>query len=502
MMRLLSCAAFFTITLAAVTNRTIDDTLGDRDTGFRPVFLPPRLGVWEGSTCAGCAIQPDKAQAFEGTWTAATYQPEEFESMSIELQFTGTAIYVFFILANDQGRGIDTRTTCSFILDGEPAGDFEHKPTDSPDLEYNALVFRNEQMTNTSHTLTIVTEGGDKHIYVNFDYAIYTFDDGSDGSKKPTTSTSSQNPASTNAGSSPPGDTSSGNSSNSSGKSNSAAVAAGTVIALLVGLGAILFGFCYFRRRQQRRARSPQPSFDSLPEDPFGSGHSRVGLSGATSPTHVITPFTSPQRGYSERAVEMASVPPISYDPSTIYTHGNNNRDSTLAYLQSDVESQSAYTGIAPSSAGCAGFGAYQNQSDGSGQRNLVANNDTRERTLPPLPVVTASGIVTSQSRSQPRPSGPLTVSNATTDELREARQEELVRQMKVIQDELNGMSAQVQRKASTRKGGAGDSTEVSELREQINLMREQLELLQEQQGSSWAQGLSDVPPPAYTNAR
>ncbi|TFK62509.1 hypothetical protein BDN72DRAFT_386977, partial [Pluteus cervinus] len=103
-------ACLFTFAQATLVNRTIDDTLGDRITGFMPIYSPTTSGIWEGADCVGCGIQPDKTLAFDSTWMAATFQPQVFTSMSVDLKFTGVAIYVFFILANNQGPGITTRT--------------------------------------------------------------------------------------------------------------------------------------------------------------------------------------------------------------------------------------------------------------------------------------------------------------------------------------------------------------------------------------------------------
>lgn len=74
-------------TRAALVNRTIDDTFGDSVTGQRPVYLP--TSPWAGSNCTTCAIVPNKALAFDGTWTAATYNPNFFNNMNITFSFTG-----------------------------------------------------------------------------------------------------------------------------------------------------------------------------------------------------------------------------------------------------------------------------------------------------------------------------------------------------------------------------------------------------------------------------
>ena len=78
----------FEISRSAQVNRTIDDTKGDSVTGVMPTYVPSTGGVWAGADCTGCAIQPDPTQAFDGTWTAATYHPQ-LSLTSIELSFTG-----------------------------------------------------------------------------------------------------------------------------------------------------------------------------------------------------------------------------------------------------------------------------------------------------------------------------------------------------------------------------------------------------------------------------
>lgn len=82
---------------------------------------------------------------------------------------------MFFILANNQGPGITTFTSCDFILDGGFDGTFVHAPTQSPDLNYRALVYSNTVLANQTHNLTFQTTGLDRDVYVNFDFAIYTY---------------------------------------------------------------------------------------------------------------------------------------------------------------------------------------------------------------------------------------------------------------------------------------------------------------------------------------
>ena len=74
-------------TQASFVNVSIDDTYGDVTTGQKPVYYQPS-GSWDGPSCAICEIVPSTALAFDGTWTAATYNPGN-SNINITLSFTG-----------------------------------------------------------------------------------------------------------------------------------------------------------------------------------------------------------------------------------------------------------------------------------------------------------------------------------------------------------------------------------------------------------------------------
>ncbi|KAF7298899.1 hypothetical protein MIND_00837900 [Mycena indigotica] len=285
------------LALAALQNRTIDDTNGDSVTGAKPVYYPP--GPWQGPSCTGCAIQPDVGQVFEGTYSAMTYRTT-MGVMNITMDFTGTAIYVYFVLANYQGPGVTTETEAAFTVDGVQHGSFSHVPTTVQELLYNQLVFRLTGLQNAPHTLVVATQA-DTDLYLVFDYAIYTFEDvggttpagttlpppptHSSAPPLPTSLPSSTQPQSTSSAVSVllPSPLSSASStpaaasvyifsdlpptpspSHSPSPSPSltphphpaAPVIAGSAVAGVVVLLALLFGFWLWRRR---RTRQPQP---------------------------------------------------------------------------------------------------------------------------------------------------------------------------------------------------------------------------------------------------
>ena len=72
------------------------------------------------------------------------------------------AAYAYFILAN-QNDFTTTHTNISFTLDDNYVGKFEHIPADTEELQYNAPVYVNETLENTSHKLVITAVGPDWH---------------------------------------------------------------------------------------------------------------------------------------------------------------------------------------------------------------------------------------------------------------------------------------------------------------------------------------------------
>ena len=85
----------------------------------------------------------------------------------------GTAIYAFFILANNAGNAT-TLTLANFTLDGNNPELFQHFPDAArTDLEYNQLVYSKQDLINAEHTLVISTSG-DNYVWINFDHVIYT----------------------------------------------------------------------------------------------------------------------------------------------------------------------------------------------------------------------------------------------------------------------------------------------------------------------------------------
>lgn len=87
----------------------------------------------------------------------------------------GSALYVFLTLAHNLGEGIATLTETNFTIDDGPPTFFRHSPDPSrTDFDYQYPAFVQENLEHGPHTFTAKTSGPDYHIFVNFDYAIYT----------------------------------------------------------------------------------------------------------------------------------------------------------------------------------------------------------------------------------------------------------------------------------------------------------------------------------------
>ncbi|PFH48500.1 hypothetical protein AMATHDRAFT_65349 [Amanita thiersii Skay4041] len=187
---LLSLATIFTLSLpqtfAILRNRTIDDKYGDEVTGHLPRYITTSKvsNIWKNNTCTDCKIKPELSRAHNGTWTAVTFDAD-VQDATITLNFKGVAIYVYLIVSNT------IETNCMFTLDNNNP---DSRPFNSPadpsasSLEYNVLAFTKSDIEDGDHQLVI--SGNPPTTYLNFDYAIYTLDDGIPTFPSPSASTS------------------------------------------------------------------------------------------------------------------------------------------------------------------------------------------------------------------------------------------------------------------------------------------------------------------------
>ncbi|KAM6500168.1 hypothetical protein JOM56_003182 [Amanita muscaria] len=173
----------FSVCRADLVNRTIDSSFGDPATGFVPRYQPQDM--WFNQTCQGSnCLQLDKEKVFDGTWNVAVYH-SGLANVNVTLQFTGVAIWVFFILYDfsDSRYIFNTNLNVNITFDGQYAGTFSHTPDNTTGLNliYNATIFHTSGLANASHELIIGTQDylpvdgtGYRANWLIFDWAIYT----------------------------------------------------------------------------------------------------------------------------------------------------------------------------------------------------------------------------------------------------------------------------------------------------------------------------------------
>ena len=160
---------------AFLVNRTIDDKFGDSISQVAPLYLPSNVRWDQGNTCLGCLVNHtfvDVSRAFDGTWHDSTYSGIGYPEHSITFNFTGTAVYVYHLLANTVPK-TTTLTNLSFHIDGALVGLFKHEPDSSSDILYHVLVYANASIPNAEHVMEIRAGGTDASLML-FDFVEYT----------------------------------------------------------------------------------------------------------------------------------------------------------------------------------------------------------------------------------------------------------------------------------------------------------------------------------------
>lgn len=164
---------------ARLSNVTIDDTLGDEHTGEIPQYSPEGWVARSpsGAPCDACTAQPDATHIYKSTWHDKSAFVQEQIPSTISMSFSGTRIYVYFILFNNIGTR-NNNTRLRFYLDGfsDPTADYLHlgDPADDRYL-YNQVVYDSHDLKHANHTLLIssYSNGTDGSVAL-FDRAVYT----------------------------------------------------------------------------------------------------------------------------------------------------------------------------------------------------------------------------------------------------------------------------------------------------------------------------------------
>ncbi|KAJ7643172.1 hypothetical protein DFH06DRAFT_1333953 [Mycena polygramma] len=211
--------------LAVPTNHTIDDA------GPFATYIPSTDGL-----CVGCAPSPkwDPSQLTNGTVT--NYPDTDNVKRAIELNFTGTAIYIYFAAP---AAAIDLSQQCGWFLDGTAVGTPFFLTTHAGDTgQYNILAYSNTSLPAGSHSFQVQISA---NTAVNFDRAVYTSDDPVSTASSTTSSATSttSSAARTSAAAA------------ASAKKAPAAAIAGGIVGGLAGLLAVL-GVVWLSRRRLR----------------------------------------------------------------------------------------------------------------------------------------------------------------------------------------------------------------------------------------------------------
>ncbi|KAI0800514.1 hypothetical protein C8Q74DRAFT_420862 [Fomes fomentarius] len=155
-------------------NRTIDDS----DTTI--TYLPS--GQWsERGSCSDCTASPDSSRAQGGGWHSATYRADDGAPPSIEVQFTGTGVFLYNILANPSSGSTAADTHLQFYWDGtyDKGSDFDWESawgsSGGADFQYHQLVYYITGLEQGQHIVRVQPKV-DRDSLILFDYAEYTAD--------------------------------------------------------------------------------------------------------------------------------------------------------------------------------------------------------------------------------------------------------------------------------------------------------------------------------------
>lgn len=242
----------FPLVASRFVNRTIDDEYGDSVTGAKPVYEPSSDPVsnWrQGATCKICSVIPNKdidlSQAVERTWHDSTYHPGHLDH-TINAPFTGTAVYVYFIVPNFVKK-TKTFVNLSFSIDGTFYNQYQHIPDTTSTVLYHTLVFHTTNLVNAGHNVEIRASGSNVSILL-FDNIIYTVEEADEISSPLASVSATALPTSTNSPNSSPSTPSTG--PGEARESRSSPLIAGSVVGGVIVLSLLLVFYCYVRKRR------------------------------------------------------------------------------------------------------------------------------------------------------------------------------------------------------------------------------------------------------------
>ncbi|KAL1723867.1 hypothetical protein EV715DRAFT_190501 [Schizophyllum commune] len=268
-------------------------------------------GAWfEGQLCESCRAMPDRNTVYNGTWHHTTDDDTiDTQDTTMTIQFTGTALYVYCVIANNVSEGTGTMANYDFTLDGQDAGNYHHDPENVTDYFYNVPVYTVSGLENDSHELIVNIAGGSGvsgSSLMLFDYFTYTYDD--DPSETTSSSTTPTASASATSSATP------------KSKTNVGAIVGGVVGGVIGATAFAIAMFLFLRRRRARRSsvllgdrevrgkRSPTVNPYPAPEPPAVSPID-TGEVAATSPTKSLSPLSASHRAPSDTGSLSVSSP-------------------------------------------------------------------------------------------------------------------------------------------------------------------------------------------------
>ncbi|EJD35791.1 hypothetical protein AURDEDRAFT_188604 [Auricularia subglabra TFB-10046 SS5] len=254
-MPLFLATLLFASVSALILNVTIDDTLGDEQTGQIPLYAPD---AWTprsvgGVPCSECTAQPDGTYVYKATWHDRSTLVHDEVPSTVTMNFYGTRIYVFFILFNNIGTLIkDTRLRFYVDDSSDSNKDFLHTEDPAGDKYlYNQLVFDSQALELANHTLRISSYStGTYGSIALFDYAVYTTEADDDPASHSSTQSVAQppSPSSTHVAGPTPSQSDRGQRASRLGVI-ACSIASALVLALMLAAG---YGVYRIRRRRRR----------------------------------------------------------------------------------------------------------------------------------------------------------------------------------------------------------------------------------------------------------
>jgi len=279
---------------ATLVNITVDDSA--IDTGATRISYAPQLEWNIGNNCSACTARPNPQQAFAGTWHDSTFPQGggEADLKTASLEFNGSAIYVYCILARSF-TSPDGNSDMTFFLDGQDVGKFSLSPSGDSNYDYNVPVYSNNSIPPGAHSFTLQNGqiGGAKSLIL-LDFFVYSQDNGVSVGSGPSAISTEAAPTQTPGSTKPPTSSASSDSSSVTAESTTAVssnqthsdsskrgepsphtrtiIIAATVAGSVVVLGSLAALIFFCRKRPQHPYQYEPPSEPRIVENPSSSG--------------------------------------------------------------------------------------------------------------------------------------------------------------------------------------------------------------------------------------